>query len=55
MGSGPLVAGIAQFTTSSLPSEGLASEGYEVFAVYTGSSTDDRSHSPLVRQVVDPQ
>ncbi len=50
METAPLVAGIAQFTTSS-----LTSEAYEVLAVYTGSSTDANSHSPSVLQVVDPQ
>jgi hypothetical protein len=50
MGSAPLVAGTAQFTTSS-----LTSEAYEILAVYTGSSTDANSHSPEVLQVVDPQ
>jgi hypothetical protein len=47
MGSAPLVAGIAQFTTSS-----LTSEAYEVLAVYTGSSTDANSHSPAVLEFV---
>jgi hypothetical protein len=47
MGSAPLVAGIAQFTTSS-----LTTEAYEVLAVYTGSSTDANSHSPAILQFV---
>jgi hypothetical protein len=48
MGSAPLVAGIAQFTISS-----LTTEAYEVLAVYTGSSTDANSHSPAILQFVE--
>ena len=49
MGSAPLVAGTAQFTTSS-----LTPEGYEVLAVYTGNTTDADSYSPAIVQVVNP-
>jgi len=49
MGSAPLVAGVAQFTTSS-----FTPEGYEVLAVYTGNTTDADSYSPAIVQVVNP-
>jgi hypothetical protein len=47
MGTAPLAAGTAQFTTSS-----LTPQGYEVIAVYTGNATDASSHSEPTAQIV---